>query len=91
MKAKIQLELFADNDELTILRKELNELYRQQSKLEKALRSKHHLLAKLCLELKEENDVLRRRLDRLEKQSCPQTQDQDLLERLFKEAYLPSI
>lgn len=91
MKTKVQLELFSANDELTLMRKELSEIYRQQKKIERELRSKHHMLWKICLELKEENEVLRRRIDELEKRSSPEKQEQDsnLLAKLFEEAYFP--
>jgi regulator of replication initiation timing len=91
MKAKIQLELFAENDELTLMRKELNELYHQYEKLKRTLYSRHNELAKWCLKLEKENEDLKRRLDKMEKASQKEGKElgDDLLEKLFREAYLP--
>lgn len=92
MSYKIQLDLFTEEDELSLLRKELKALSLQQERLKRALSSRHQDLSRLCLQLKEENEQLKSRLDRLENDLNRQTKssNDDLLEKLFKEAYLLS-
>ncbi len=88
----IQLELFEENDELTILGKELDSLKKQNDKLKKSLFSKHNDLSKLCLMLKEELDDVKKRLVTVENKQVNNGQpvNSDMLETLFKEAYLGS-
>lgn len=89
MAHKIQLDLFIEEDEQSLLRKEMREISLQQERLKRTLYSRHNALSRLCLELKEENEELKRRLTHLEtllnqeSKSC----NQDLLEKLFKESY----
>lgn len=92
MSHKIQLDLFTEEDELSLLRKELKELSLEQERLKRALYKRHQDLSRLCLHLKEENEQLRNRLDRLESliHQNHKSNNDDLLERLFKEAYLLS-
>lgn len=92
MSHKIQLDLFTEEDEISLLRKEIKELSLQQERLKRALYSRHNDLSRLCLELKEENEQLKRRLDRLESVLHQQSKssNDDLLEKLFREAYLLS-
>ncbi len=92
MSHKIQLDLFTEEDEMSLLRKELKELSLQQERLKRALYARHHDLSRLCLQLKEENEQLKSRLDRLESalQQQGHSSNDDLLEKLFKEAYLLS-
>ena len=89
---KIQLDLFTEEDELSLLRKELKEVAIQQDRLKRALYTRHQELSCLYLQLKEENEQLKSRLDRLERTMKPQSSstNDDLLEKLFKEAYLLS-
>ncbi len=93
MSSKIQLDLFIEENEISLLRKELKELCLQQDKLKRALYARHQDLSRLCLQLKEENEQLKCRLNHLEsilrKQTASSTND-DLLEKLFREAYLLS-
>jgi hypothetical protein len=90
MTHKIQLDLFIEEDEISLLRKEMKELSLQQERFKRALYARHNDLSRLCLELKEENDALKMRLNRVEStlqnQSASSAND-DLLEKLFKEAY----
>lgn len=90
MSHKIQLDLFIEEDEVSLLRKELKELSLQQERLKRTLYSRHQDLSRLCLQLKEENEQLKIRLDRLENALYQQgkSPNDDLLEKLFKEAYL---
>lgn len=92
MSHKIQLDLFKEEDEISLLRKELKELSLQQERLKRALYSRHNDLSRLCLQLKEENEQLKARLDCLESALHQQTKspNDDLLEKLFREAYLLS-
>ncbi len=92
MSHKIQLDLFIEEDELSLLRKELKELSLQQERLKQTLLKRHQDLSRLCLQLKEENEQLKHRLDRLESalQQHTKSSNDDLLERLFKEAYFLS-
>ncbi len=87
-----QLELFESNDELTILSKELEAVKKQNEKLKKTLFSKHNDLGKLCLSLKEELEEIKKRVGLVENQVLRngQTENSDMLETLFKEAYLGS-
>jgi hypothetical protein len=88
-----QLELFDENDEVTFLRKEVKRLRYQIEKSRRALCSHHNHLAKLCMTLQEENEELKRRLDKLEKmaQLNGEKTSDDLLEKLFREAYMPNL
>ena len=92
MSHKIQLDLFIEEDEISLLRKELKQLSLEQERVKKALSKRHQDLSRLCLQLKEENEQLKLRLDRLESALSQQNKsaNDDLLERLFKEAYLLS-
>ncbi|WP_068470162.1 hypothetical protein [Candidatus Protochlamydia phocaeensis] len=92
MQSKIQLDLFTEEDELSLMRKELKEVYLQFEKLKRALYVRHQDLSRLCLQLKEENEQLKYRLDKLESviQKQSKSSNDDLLEKLFKEAYLLS-
>jgi hypothetical protein len=92
MSHKIQLDLFTEEDEISLLRKEIKELSLQQERLKRALYTRHNDLSRLCLQLKEENEQLKIRLDRMESALCQQTKssNDDLLEKLFREAYLLS-
>lgn len=92
MSHKIQLDLFMEEDEISLLKKELRELSIQQERLKRTLYARHNDLSRLCLELKEENEQLKLRLDRLESNLRQQTKspNDDLLEKLFREAYLLS-
>lgn len=85
-----QLELFESNDELTILNKELQFVKKQNEKLKKTLTAKHNDLANLCLLLKEELDEMKKRLNVVENHALQNNKNQncDMLETLFKEAYL---
>jgi hypothetical protein len=89
MTIKIQLDLFKEENELSILRKQLQEVASLQDKLKKTLYARHQDLARLCLTLKEENDLLRSRLERIEKAiSLPKETTSEDLKALFQEAYL---
>jgi hypothetical protein len=92
MSHKIQLDLFTEEDELSLLRKELKELSLQQGRLKRALDKRHQDLSRLCLQLKEENEQLKGRLDRIESAMLQHSKspNDDLLEKLFREAYLLS-
>ena len=92
MSHKIQLDLFTEEDEISLLRKEIKELSLQQERLKRALYTRHNDLSRLCLQLKEENEQLKIRLDRMESALYQQTKssNDDLLEKLFREAYLLS-
>lgn len=92
MSTKVQLDLFIEEDEVSLLRKEFKDLSIQQERLKRTLHSRHRDLASLCLQLKEENDLLKSRLERLESVLNTQSHvsNDDLLEKLFKEAYLLS-
>lgn len=92
MSHKIQLDLFTEEDEISLLRKEMRELSLQQERLKKALYARHNDLSRLCLELKEENEQLKRRVERLENslQQQSKSPNDDLLEKLFREAYFLS-
>lgn len=85
-----QLELFESNDELTILNKELQLVKKQNEKLRKTLSSKHNDLANLCLLLKEELEEVKKRMNLIENRAeiGNSNQNSDMLETLFKEAYL---
>jgi Tfp pilus assembly protein PilO len=85
-----QLELFESNDDIVILSKELEAVRRQNEKLKKNLFSKHNDLAKLCIALKEELDEMRRRINTLETSVLRNgnSENKDMLETLFQEAYL---
>lgn len=89
MTHKIQLDLFIEENEISLLRKELKELSLQQERLKRALYSRHNDLACLYLQLKEENDQLKARLDKAESHLHQETKppNDDLLEKLFQEAY----
>ena len=90
MPHKIQLDLFIEEDDVSLIRKELKEMFLQQEHIKKALYKRHQDLSRLCLQLKEENEQLKSRLDRLEAklQQNQKSENDDLLEKLFKEAYL---
>lgn len=92
MTHKIQLDLFIEENELSLLRKELKELSLEQERFKRALFKRHQDLSRLCLQLKEENDQLKNRLDRIENGVLqhPKSSNDDLLEKLFREAYLLS-
>lgn len=92
MATKIQLDLFVEESEISLLRKEIKDLSVQQEKFKRLLYRRHQDLSRLCLHLKEENDQLKHRLDRLESTLNKQanTTNDDLLEKLFQEAYLYS-
>lgn len=88
-----QLDLFDEENECTLLRRELAALRQQCAKWQKNILSKHHQLAKLCLHVQEENCQLQRRLQALEKalqqSSTPESQhEDDYMVRLFAAAYL---
>lgn len=87
-----QLELFESNDEVTILSKELEAVKKQNEKLKKSLFSRHNDLAKLLFSLKEELDAVKARLNTVENHALRNGEqaNSDLLETLFKEAYLGS-
>jgi hypothetical protein len=90
MATKVQLDLFVEENEISILRKEMRDLVVQQEKMKRNLHTRHQDLSRLCLQLKEENEQLKHRLDRLESLINKQTNtsNDDLLEKLFQEAYL---
>lgn len=90
MSHKIQLDLFTEEDTVSLLRKELKEVSLQQERFRRAIYKRHQELARLCLQLKEENEQLKSRLDRLESLMHQQSKspNEDLLEKLFQEAYL---
>ncbi len=93
MTTKIQLDLFTEESELSLLRKELQDVCVQLDKQKRSLNSRHQQLSRLCLTLKEENDLLKSRIDKLERdlqKQVAQPSNDDLLEKLFKEAYLTS-
>jgi hypothetical protein len=92
MSHKIQLDLFTEEDEVSLLRKEIRELSLQQERFKKAPYARHNDLSRPCLELKEENEQLKRRVERLENslQHQSKSPNDDLLEKLFREAYLLS-
>jgi uncharacterized protein YlxW (UPF0749 family) len=93
MSHKIQLDLFIEESEISLLRKELKELSLQQERFKRALYARHNDLSRLCLQLKEENEQLKNRLGRLENllsQQTTRSPNDDLLEKLFREAYLLS-
>jgi predicted nucleic acid-binding Zn-ribbon protein len=87
-----QLELFESNDEITILSKELEAVKKQNEKLKKNLFSKHNDLARLCIALKEELDEMRKRMNAVETKVLRngKSENIDMLETLFQEAYLGS-
>jgi hypothetical protein len=84
-----QLDLFEENDEATLLRAEMEALKKQMEKMRSLILKRHNQLAKLCVQLEEENQLLKRRLDALERASRKGegSSDSDLIERLFSEAY----
>ncbi len=89
MSHKIQLDLFMEEDEISLLRKEMKDLLLQQEKLKRALYTRHNDLSRFCLQLKEENEQLKNRLDHLESHlQQSKSPNDDLLEKLFREAYL---
>ncbi len=92
MSTKVQLDLFIEEDEVSLLRKEVRDLSMQQEKFKRTLYGRHRELSTLCLQLKAENEFLKSRLERLESVLNTQSHvsNDDLLERLFKEAYLLS-
>lgn len=92
MATKVQLDLFVEENEVSLLRKEMKDLILQQEKMKRALYARHQDLSRLCLQLKEENEHLKLRLDQLESQAKKQsnTANDNLLEKLFQEAYLLS-
>ncbi|CUI16255.1 hypothetical protein PNK_0628 [Candidatus Protochlamydia naegleriophila] len=93
MPTKIQLDLFTEESELSLLRKELQDVCLQLDKQKRSLNARHQQLSHLCLTLKEENDLLKSRIDKLERdlqKQAAQPSNDDLLEKLFKEAYLTS-
>jgi len=92
MVTKVQLDLFIEENEISLLRKEIKDMLMQQEKMKRSMYSRHQDLSRLCLQLKEENEYLRHRLDRLESVQNKQnaTSNEDLLEKLFQEAYLLS-
>lgn len=92
MSHKIQLDLFEDENEVSVIRKELKELSQQQEKWKQSLLKRYQDLSKFCLKLQQENEQLKNRLGYLENQ-LPKDKDSandDLLERLFKDAYTNS-
>ena len=92
MATKVQLDLFIEESEVSLLRKEMKDLLIQQEKMKRMLYARHQDLSRLCLQLKEENEQLKHRLERLESFMNKQTNttNDDLLEKLFQEAYLLS-
>lgn len=92
MSHKIQLDLFMEENEISLLRKELKELSLYQERFKRAIYARHNDLSRLCLQLKEENEQLKNRLDRLESalHQHAKSPNDDLLEKLFREAYLLS-
>lgn len=92
MSHKIQLDLFEDENEVSVIRKELKELSQQQDKWKQSLLKRYQDLSKFCLNLQQENEQLKNRLDYLENKLPKDTYstNDDLLERLFKEAYTHS-
>lgn len=90
MTTEAQLELFQENDEISLFRQEIEAMQKRYEKNGRTMLKRHNELAKLCLLLKEENDVLNQRLHELEKKQDIQKQpkNKDLIEKLFKEFYL---
>ena len=89
MTSKAQLQLFEENDEASLIRQEVAAMRKHYEKNWKTLQTRHNELVKLFLQLKEENDSLKLRLQELEKnhKNTHQNHDEDLIERLFKEVY----
>lgn len=90
-----QLELFEQPEELELLRQEIALLRQQMAKWQREQLSRHNDLCKEYLLLQEENELVKERLAKVERQL---TQDKpakegsggNYLERLFAEAYLSS-
>jgi hypothetical protein len=87
-----QLQLFEENDELTVLKREVLKLRRRCDQLRKGMASRYNQLAKLCVVLQEENSELKRRLDAFEKGDAGMAvpmciEEDDYLLKLFEEAY----
>jgi len=92
MSHKVQLDLFIEENEVSLLRKELKALTQQHERLKRSMYARHNDLSRFYLKLEEENEELKRRLDALERsQRLPEdASNDDLLEKLFKEAYFAS-
>ena len=52
MATKVQLDLFVEENEISILRKEMRDLGVQQEKMKRNLNTRHQDLSRLCLQLK---------------------------------------
>lgn len=91
MTNDFQLDFFEEENELSLLRKEIKENRHYFEKFKKNLYARHRELSLLCLQLKEENEILHARLEQIEllihghKQG---SENEALLEQLFQEAYL---
>lgn len=92
MSSKAQLQLFEENDATSLMQQELEAVRKHYEKHWKIILSRHNELAKLCIQLKEENEGIKQRLKALEKiGDGPQpSSNEDLIEILFKEVYLQS-
>lgn len=79
MATQIQLDLFVEENEFSLLHKEIKDLIVQQEKMKYSLYMRHQDLSRLCLELKGENEQLKHRLDCLSslmsKQKTPLKKD----------------
>ena len=58
----IQLDLFEEYDELTLLRKELAQVRESGEKVRKGLFARHNELSKMYLDLKQDQENIRRLL-----------------------------
>lgn len=87
-----QLELFEENDQISLLKREVLKLRQRCELLRRGMSKKYNQLAKLCMILQEENSLLKRRLDAIEKtdsaaDGLEDIEGDDYLLKLFEEAY----
>jgi len=92
MASLTQLHLFEQNDEISLLKREIVILKKNQEKLRRDLMARHNELAHLCIVLKEELDQIKRDAVKQKEQNSRhvefESKSEDPYDSLFKEAYL---
>lgn len=85
----MQLDLFEEESESTILKKEIQSLQKKMHKMNSNYKLQFQQVMKMCIQLKDDVDRMNMQLSsfRREMPSHKENPNSDLLEKLFAEAY----
>jgi Tfp pilus assembly protein PilO len=89
----MQLDMFDANDPYKAIEKEITDLKNKTEKTKKTHAKQYNELAAMYVALKQDHDELKLRVELLEKQLLTHPkhkENEDLVEKLFAEAYLQS-